>query len=396
MSDPGYSRFVPWIRMAGGIGGLPSSGFWGRLAPAAGTGESRSMVLPVATPRRPLAIVLQQRTGSRAIRELPVSERPRERLALRGAAGLTSAELIALLWGSGSRGMSAVELAEEALGRYEGLTGLARATGMELEAISGVGEVKAAQLAAAFELGRRLMADWPSGRWTIRAPKDVADRLVLQMGRLEHEELRVVLLNTKNVVLRVVTVYQGNVSSSLVRVGELYRDAVRLNAAGAILVHNHPSGDPTPSRSGRTAWMLAGVRPTIRFASAPIARTRLVLVSIATTDGSLITMPRSFTWTSVLAVPRSIPMSRENRPSRRSNMVEGGSFAVVAGARPSWAARLQAAETSRIGRSRESPCSIPGCRIAAERQEHPAARVGTRQVRRSKATPRSRRDTNAS
>jgi len=110
-----------------------------------------------------------------------------------------------------------------------------------------VGEVKAAQLAAAFELGRRLMADWPSGRWTIRAPKDVADRLVLQMGRLEHEELRVVLLNTKNVVLRVVTVYQGNVSSSLVRVGELYRDAVRLNAAGAILVHNHPSGDPTPS-----------------------------------------------------------------------------------------------------------------------------------------------------
>ena len=152
----------------------------------------------------------------------------------------------------------------------------------------------------------------------------------------------------------------------------------------------------TPSRSGRTAWMLAGVRPTIRFASAPIARTRLVLVSIATTDGSLITMPRSFTWTSVLAVPRSIPMSRENRPSRRSNMVEGGSFAVVAGARPSWAARLQAAETSRIGRSRESPCSIPGCRIAAERQEHPAARVGTRQVRRSKATPRSRRDTNAS
>ena len=247
MSDPGYSRFVPWIRMAGGIGGLPSSGFWGRLAPAAGTGESRSMVLPVATPRRPLAIVLQQRTGSRAIRELPVSERPRERLALRGAAGLTSAELIALLWGSGSRGMSALELAEEALGRYEGLTGLARATGMELEAISGVGEVKAAQLAAAFELGRRLMADWPSGRWTIRAPKDVADRLVLQMGRLEHEELRVVLLNTKNVVLRVVTVYQGNVSSSLVRVGELYRDAVRLNAAGAILVHNHPSGDPTPS-----------------------------------------------------------------------------------------------------------------------------------------------------
>ena len=142
---------------------------------------------------------------------------------------------------------SAVELAETALGRHDGLTGLARATELELQAIPGVGRAKAAQLAAAFELGRRLMADWPAGRWTIRAPNDVADRLVLQMGRLEHEELRVVLLNTKNVVLRVVTVYQGNVSSSLVRVGELYRDAVRLNATGAILVHNHPSGDPTPS-----------------------------------------------------------------------------------------------------------------------------------------------------
>ncbi len=100
---------------------------------------------------------------------------------------------------------------------------------------------------AAFELGRRLLADWPSARWTIRGPHDVADRLILQMGRLEREELRVVMLDTKNHVLRVATIYQGNVSSSLVRVGELFRDAVRLNAAGVILVHNHPSGDPTPS-----------------------------------------------------------------------------------------------------------------------------------------------------
>ena len=183
----------------------------------------------------------------RAIRELPASERPRERLAMRGAAGLSAAELIGLLWGSGSRGRSAVDLAEDALARHDGLTGLARAGELELEALPGVGAAKAAQLTAAFELGRRLMADWPTGRWTIRSPHDVADRLMLQMGRLEREELRVVLLNTKNVVLRVTTVYQGNVSSSLVRVGELFRDAVRLNASGIILVHNHPSGDPTPS-----------------------------------------------------------------------------------------------------------------------------------------------------
>jgi DNA repair protein RadC len=187
------------------------------------------------------------RPAGRAIREIPATERPRERLALRGAGGLSAAELIGLIWGSGSRGRSAVDLAEEALARFEGLTGLARATELELQELPGVGGAKAAQLTAAFELGRRLLADWPSGRWAIRSPRDVADRLVLQMGRLEREELRVVLLNTKNVVLRVQTVYQGNVSSSLVRVGELFRDAVRLNATSVILVHNHPSGDPTPS-----------------------------------------------------------------------------------------------------------------------------------------------------
>jgi DNA repair protein RadC len=189
----------------------------------------------LATPRR------------RAIREIPAAERPRERLAARGPGGLTAAELIAIVWGSGTRGSNAVALAEEALARHDGLGGLALATDVELDAVPGVGVARAAQLTAAFELGRRLLADWPSGRWTIRAPRDVADRLILQMGRLEREELRVVLLNTKNSVLRVVTVYQGNVSASLVRVGELFRDAVRINAAGAILVHNHPSGDPTPS-----------------------------------------------------------------------------------------------------------------------------------------------------
>jgi DNA repair protein RadC len=184
----------------------------------------------------------------RAIREVPLGERPRERLAQRGAGGLTAAELIGLVWGSGTRGRSAVDLAADALARHDGLAGLAQATEVELAAVPGIGSARAAQLVAAFELGRRLLADWPSGRWTIRGPHDVADRLVLQMGRLEREELRVVLLDTKNHVLRVATVYQGNVSASLVRVGELFRDAVRLNATGLILVHNHPSGDPTPSK----------------------------------------------------------------------------------------------------------------------------------------------------
>ncbi|HEU4673765.1 MAG TPA: DNA repair protein RadC [Candidatus Limnocylindrales bacterium] len=183
----------------------------------------------------------------RPIRELPADERPRERLALRGAAGLSAAELIGLVWGSGTAGRSSIEIAADALAQFDGLTGLARASDVELAGVPGIGPARAAQLVAAFELGRRLLADWPTGRWTIRSPRDVADRLILQMGRLEREELRVILLNAKNRVLRVTTAYVGNVSTSLVRVGELYRDAVRADAAGVILVHNHPSGDPTPS-----------------------------------------------------------------------------------------------------------------------------------------------------
>ena len=195
----------------------------------------------------PIHLVEPGRRTTRRIAEMPATERPRERLAARGAGGLTAAELVALVWGSGTRGASAVDLASDALTRHDGLAGLAVASELELEAIPGVGRARAAQLAAAFEIGRRLMSDWPTGRWSVRAPRDVGERLVLQMGRLEREELRVVLLNAKNVVLRVVTVYQGNVSASLVRVGELFRDAIRSSASGIILVHNHPSGDPTPS-----------------------------------------------------------------------------------------------------------------------------------------------------
>jgi DNA repair protein RadC len=185
--------------------------------------------------------------ATRSVRDLPVAERPRERLALRGPGGLSAAELIAVVWGTGSRGRTAVDLAEEALARHASVGALARATDAELAAIPGVGEVKAARLAAAFELGRRSVADWPTGHWVIRSPRDVADRLLVEMGRLEREELRVLALNAKNVVRKVSIAYSGNVSASLVRIGELFRDAVRLDASGVVLVHNHPSGDPTPS-----------------------------------------------------------------------------------------------------------------------------------------------------
>ncbi len=195
----------------------------------------------------PVPTTQDRRRATRSVRDLPAAERPRERLALRGPGGLSAAELIAVVLGTGGAGRSAVAVAEDLLARQAGVGAMARASDAELASIPGVGVAKAARLAAAFELGRRSVADWPAGRWTIRSPRDVADRLVVEMGRLEREELRVLSLNAKNAVLRVSSCYVGNVSASLVRVGELFRDAVRLDASGVILVHNHPSGDPTPS-----------------------------------------------------------------------------------------------------------------------------------------------------
>jgi len=183
----------------------------------------------------------------RSVRELPAGERPRERLAAHGAQGLSSGELLAVLWGTGRHGASSLDIAHELLGRHGSLAELARADPLELADVAGIGRARAAQLAAAFELGRRSISDRLPERWLVRSPRDVADRLLPRMADLPREELRVLLLNTKNAVLRDQLVYQGNVSAALVRVAELFRDAVRVHAAGLIVVHNHPSGDPEPS-----------------------------------------------------------------------------------------------------------------------------------------------------
>ncbi|MFN8629459.1 MAG: UPF0758 domain-containing protein [Chloroflexota bacterium] len=131
----------------------------------------------------------EHRRATRSIRDLPAAERPRERLALRGPGGLSAAELIAVVLGTGGAGRSAVAVAEDALARHASVGALARASDAELASIPGVGTAKAARLAAAFELGRRSISDWPVARWTIRSPRDVAERLMVEMGRLEREEL---------------------------------------------------------------------------------------------------------------------------------------------------------------------------------------------------------------
>jgi DNA repair protein RadC len=181
------------------------------------------------------------------IRDLPATERPRERLRDYGAGSLSTGELLAIVLRTGASRESVLALASRLLSRNGGLVGLARAGFGELCQERGLGEAKAAQIKAAFELGRRLASAQPEERASVRSPQDVANLLLPEMGLLEQEELRVVLLNTRNQVLGVHTVYRGSVNTSLVRVGELFREAVRRNCPALVLAHNHPSGDPAPS-----------------------------------------------------------------------------------------------------------------------------------------------------
>lgn len=181
------------------------------------------------------------------IRDLPADERPRERLMRLGARVMSNAELLAIMMRTGVGGENVLRLAERLLARFEGLPGIARASLAELRTVNGIGPVKAVEIKAALELGRRLMAAAPEERPRITSPADAANLLMSEMMLLEQEELRVVLLDTRNHVLRVKTVYKGSLNTSVVRIGEVYRDAVKDNAAALIVVHNHPSGDPSPS-----------------------------------------------------------------------------------------------------------------------------------------------------
>jgi len=181
------------------------------------------------------------------IRDLPVDLRPRERIIYTGAGSLSNAELVAIILRMGGRGENVIRMAERLLSQFGGLPGLAQASFDELCHVHGIGTAKAAQIKAALELGRRLMATAPHERPQVRSPADVANLLMLEMGLLEQEHLRAVLLDTKNVVLRVANVYAGNLNTAVVRVGEVFREAIRANCASIIVVHNHPSGDPTPS-----------------------------------------------------------------------------------------------------------------------------------------------------
>jgi DNA repair protein RadC len=181
------------------------------------------------------------------VREMAPEERPRERLFLRGPASLSNGDLLAILLNTGLQGEPVTAVAQRLLVDHDGLLGLLKLDVNELAAIRGVGPAKAAKLKAAFEIATRVQALGIEDRQKISSPDDVVNLIGLEMSLLENEQLRVVMLDTKHRVLKISKLYEGSVNQAQVRISEVYREAVRFNAVAIIVVHNHPSGDPTPS-----------------------------------------------------------------------------------------------------------------------------------------------------
>ncbi len=187
-----------------------------------------------------------------SIKEMAPDERPREKLKLRGPAALTNDDLIAIILNTGIVGETVTAVSQRLLVEHDGLLGLSKLDVAELARIRGVGEAKAARLKAALELASRVAALSPEQRPQITSPDDLVNLVGVEMAALDQEQLRVVLLDTKHRVLGVRTVYQGTVNEARVRIAEVFRVAIRHNAVALVAVHNHPSGDPTPSAADVT------------------------------------------------------------------------------------------------------------------------------------------------
>ena len=185
---------------------------------------------------------------SSAVREMPEEDRPRERLARLGPEALRDAELLAVLFRTGTREMGAVALAERVLVHFGDLRSLSRASIEELQQMKGLGAVKAIEIKAALELGLRLAAHTDRQRVRIRSAQDVVDLLMLRFKECETEHFKCVLLNAKHEVMKVLDVSQGGLDGTAALPRDVFRQAVREGACGVIVCHNHPSGDPEPSR----------------------------------------------------------------------------------------------------------------------------------------------------
>jgi DNA repair protein RadC len=182
------------------------------------------------------------------IKELPQSERPRERLISLGAGALSNQELLALLIGSGVRGESAMALASRVLASTdEGVVWIQTASSEELSQICGIGRAIACRILAAAELGKRMSAGGRANRVRLTSPEDTASLFMEEMRYSKNEVFRILLLNVRGEMTGKETVSSGSICSSIVDAREVFRPAVRRGAASIVLVHNHPSGDPEPS-----------------------------------------------------------------------------------------------------------------------------------------------------
>jgi len=200
-------------------------------------------------------ITAENPAGSPGIKDLPESERPRERIWASGVSVLSNVELLAVLLGTGNAKTreTALDLARRLLvltrrNGDEGMTlrGLAATGPQELCAVAGVGQAKAAKILAAVELGRRMAGERPD-RLSIRSPADAGRLLMEEMRYLDREHFKIVMLNTKNQVLGIELIFVGSLNTSVVHPREIFKACIRRSAAAVILAHNHPSGDPTPS-----------------------------------------------------------------------------------------------------------------------------------------------------
>ncbi len=181
------------------------------------------------------------------VHDMPADERPRERLKNEGAENLSQTELLAIILRTGTQRDNVIELAAKLLAKYGGLKGLARVSFGELGHEHGLGEAKIAQLLAALEIGKRLGRVSSEEKYQIRSADDAANLVRMDMMYLNHEEMRILILDTKNHVVENVNRYRGTVNSSVLRAAEVFRPAVIRNCPSVIVCHNHPSGDPTPS-----------------------------------------------------------------------------------------------------------------------------------------------------
>ncbi len=180
------------------------------------------------------------------IRDLPMDERPREKLLEHGCESLSNRELLAIILRVGTRRQSALSLADQVLAHFGSLRELREARCEELQAIEGIGLAKAAQILAALELGRRVQASvrMPT---VVRTPQDASDLVMEHLRYLDREVMRLLLLDSKHQVIATPVVSVGTLNASMVHPREIFKECIRRSAAAVIAVHNHPSGDPSPS-----------------------------------------------------------------------------------------------------------------------------------------------------